>query len=262
MPACQAPRWRSGTAPPSTDHAAPVTFEARSEHSTTTMPATSSRCRTAPWGSCPACASSASSRVIPFAAATWSARPPSSSHRRRLHRPGRHGVHQHAAGRVGVGEHARQRELCRLGHRVGGVGERRPLAGRRAHVHDPPSPALGHPRRGRPHQPHRRHHVQLPLRLPVGVLQLVQRLGLAGAGVVHQHVDGAEAPLALVHDPLGGAGLGHVGPEALAARHAAARARPPPRSTSRWRRRCRGSRRSPRTPCRSIRGPCGHHARP
>ena len=84
-------------------------------------------------------------------------------------------------------------------------------------VDHPAAPALGHLRTGHLHQVHRRHHVQVPLGLPVGVLELVERLDLRRACVVDQNVDAAEAGLALGHDPLGGAGLGHVGPESLAA---------------------------------------------
>ena len=44
--------------------------------------------------------------------------------------------------RPAVGEHARERQLRRLRHRVGGVRQRRALAGRRADVDDPPAAAL------------------------------------------------------------------------------------------------------------------------
>src|SRR5829696_9984700 len=71
----------SGTVPPSTDQDAPDTSLARSEHRKTTTFAISSSVPNRPRGILPLWASSASSRVIPRASATWSANPPEPTHR-------------------------------------------------------------------------------------------------------------------------------------------------------------------------------------
>src|SRR6478609_7482429 len=49
----------------------------------------------------------------------------------------------------------------------------------------PPAPRR-HRRDERAHQPHRGHHVQVPLQLPVVVAQLVEPLGVSRAGVVDE----------------------------------------------------------------------------
>ena len=163
--------------------------------------------------------SSTSSRVWPRRAAIWSAKPAGRGPLLVLHRPGRHGVDQHALARPQVGEQPAERELGRLGHRVGGVEVARGApSGRRGHVHDPAAARRGHRRRERAHQAHRRHHVQVPLVLPVLVAQLFERPGPARAGVVHQRPGrlgtGGE-------DALGRVGPGHVELEVAAgARHA------------------------------------------
>jgi hypothetical protein len=59
------------------------------------------------------------------------------------------------------------------------------------------------------HEPHRRHHVELERGVPVGVVELVERLDLRRAGVVDEDVDGAARALG---DPLRGVGRGHVDP--------------------------------------------------
>ena len=46
---------------------------------------------------------------------------------------------------------------------------------------------------GGAHQPHRRHHVELPLGLPLVVGELLERAHRARAGVVDEHVDAPEA---------------------------------------------------------------------
>ena len=156
--------------PPSTDHAAPVTFDARSEHRKTTTAAISSGSAKRPIGTRDAWSSIAGLRASRGPS-------PRRSDRRARRRPptaasgraGRDRVHEHALLRVGVGEHAAQRALRRLRHRVGGVGERRALAGRRGDVDDPAPAALGHAGGERAHQPHRRHDVQLPEPVPVVV---------------------------------------------------------------------------------------------
>jgi hypothetical protein len=66
--------------PPSTDHAAPVTVEARSEQRKTITLAISSSVAKRPSGTLPCWTSSASSREIPRASAVWSAIPPGASH--------------------------------------------------------------------------------------------------------------------------------------------------------------------------------------
>ncbi len=118
------------------------------------------------------------------------------------HRPGGHGVHQHGVARELVREHPAEREQRGLRDRVGGVRERGALAGRGAHVHDPPSAGRGHRRGERTHEPQRRHHVELPLLLPLLVRLLVERPDAAGARVVHQRprrlAAALEQPLACV----------------------------------------------------------------
>jgi hypothetical protein len=169
----------TGTAPPSTDHAAPTTLDAGSEHRNTI---TADRTR-------------------------------------------RHRVHQHLALGVQVGEGPRQRQLGGLGHRVRHVRAGRPLARRGAHVDDPPPAALRHRGRGRAHQPHRRHHVQLPLGLPLLIGELLEGANRARARVVDQRVDSAEPLQTTLHEALAGVRGGHVERERRAAA-AGALARP------------------------------------
>ena len=205
------------TVPPSADHAAPVTVLARSLHRKTITSAISSGSARRPSGTLAAWASSASSRVTPRASAAWSASPPAVRPQLGGDRAGRDGVDEHAVGGEAVGEDARQRQLGGLGHRVGGVRQRRALARRRGHVDDPPAAARGHPRRGRAHEAHRRHHVQLPLRAPVLVGELVERPREARAGVVDEHVDAAHLLGAGGDDALVDLGVGDVGGEVLGA---------------------------------------------
>ena len=146
-----------------------------------------------PSGTFACAAASACSRVTPRAAAAWSASPPSASHSGEVAGPGRDGVDEHAVADVAIGVVARQRQLRGLRHRVGDVRQRRALARRRADVDDPPAARGGHPRRGRAHEPHRAHDVELPLALPVVVGELLERAHEARAGVVDEHVDGPEA---------------------------------------------------------------------
>ena len=163
------------TVPPSTDQLAPVTSAARSEQRKTTTPAISSGVPKRPSVVLPAWTSIDSSREsrAPVRSGPRARPRPSTA---RGDGPGRDRVDEHALGAVAVGEHARERGLGGLGHRVGGVGERRALAGRRGDVDHPAPAALGHRRRERAHQPHRGHHVQLPLQLPVLLAQLAERL--------------------------------------------------------------------------------------
>src|SRR4051794_4514999 len=58
--------------------------------------------------------------------------------------------------------------------------------------------------------------MELPLVLPVLVGQPVERLGLARAGVVHQHVHRPKTPPALGHDEPRSIRLCHVGAETIA----------------------------------------------
>ena len=100
-----------------------------------------------PIGSLAWVASSTSSRVWPVRA-----RPPGRRGRPRRSRarwpPARARPRSPArpSARERVREHAPERELRGLRDRVGGVRERRALARRGAHVHDPPSAGLGHRR--------------------------------------------------------------------------------------------------------------------
>ena len=128
-----APRARAqtmiATAPPSTDQAAPVTLLARSraeEHDHGGDLASARRSgRAGSWTPAPA---SASSREMPRAAPAGRRARPSPIQSGEPTGAGRDGVDEHAVVRAGVGEHARERQLRRLRHRVGGVRQRRPLA--------------------------------------------------------------------------------------------------------------------------------------
>ena len=121
---------------------------------------------------------------------------------------------------------------------------RRALARGRGDVHDSAPAALGHGRDGGAHQPHRRHHVQLPSRLPVLVGHVGELSPLRLAGVVDHHVELAEALGRLGDDPLGRVGVGDV--ERERRRLAAFGARPRrPRSPAPPRRGRRAGRRRP-----------------
>ena len=112
------------------------------------------------------------------------------------------------ASRERVREHPAERQLRGLRDRVGGVeSARRAPARRRAHVHHAPAARVRHGGGQRAHQPHRRHHVQLPLLLPVGVGQVLERAGLARAGVVHERPGRLRAGL---EHALAGIGGRHV----------------------------------------------------
>ena len=65
----QSAQMITGTTPPSTDHAAPVTYEAASEHRNAITAAISCSVPRRPTGTPPAVASSASSLLIPCASA-------------------------------------------------------------------------------------------------------------------------------------------------------------------------------------------------
>ena len=133
------------TVPPSTDQWAPVTSAARSEQRKTTTLAISSAVPKRP---SVVFALLDLDRLLAREAARVGGlvgEPASSIHSEEGDRAGRDGVDEHALGPVGVGEHARERGLRGLGHRVGGVGERGALAGRRGHVDDPAPAVLGHP---------------------------------------------------------------------------------------------------------------------
>src|SRR2546421_6410351 len=70
----------TGTVPPSTDHAAPATLDAASEHRNAITAAISSAPPNRPSGVRPAVDFSTSSRGIPRASAAWSASPPGAIH--------------------------------------------------------------------------------------------------------------------------------------------------------------------------------------
>ena len=111
-------------------------------------------------------------------------------------------------------------------------------------------------------------HVELPLPVPVLVGQLVERLDERGAGVVDEHVDPAEPLDAGGDDPLAGVGLRDVGGEDLGVARrrlgepvAVAPDEQQPRALGgeQLGRRAADapcSRRSRRSACRSVRGPC------
>ena len=245
-----------GTEPPSTDHAAPGHVrrplgaqEADDGGDLLGLPRAAERdsARTR---------SSASSRVIPCAPAAWSAmpallEPQAAADRARASTA----LTSTPRARVGVGERARERELGRLGHGVGGVGRRGALARGGGDVDDPrPSPAR--PCRGASALMRRigAEHVQLPLLEPVRVGQLVQRRDRARAGVVDEDVGrgrgrGQRAPGRSIGD-VGGHGLGRRRrsrprrpPAARRAPDEDAGPRPPPPALWPSRGRCRRSRR-------------------
>ena len=182
----------------------------------------------------------------------------------RFGRAGADRVDEHAAGRVAVGEEARERELRRLRHRVLRHRRRWALAGRRADVDDPAPATLGHRRGDGTHRPQRRHHVDLVLRPPVLVGDIVEVAPAGVAGVVDEHVEGAEALRRGGQDPLTGVVGGDVEGEdrGLAARLPTRRRRPLPgppagaprrgRRGARWRPRHRAGSRS-RGRCRGWR---------
>ena len=131
-----------GTVPPSADQAAPVTLLARALHRKTTTSAISRGSARRPSGIFPACAASASSRRAAPRRGDLLGQAVGAGPQLRGDGAGRDRVDEHVVRRVGVGEDARERQLRGLGHRVGGVGQRRALAGARADVDDPPAAAL------------------------------------------------------------------------------------------------------------------------
>ena len=196
----------------------------------------------------------------------WSSRPPGSIQSSDLTGPGADRVDEHAGARVAVGEEARERELGGLGDRVlAASAGRRALAGGRGDVDDAAPAALGHRRERLAHQPHRRHHVELPGGVPVVVGHVVEVAPRRRAGVVDDHVDLAEALLGRGDDAapasgsvtssgqVGGATVGdRSGPAAFGGRLGDLRlgpgdeqhlSRPPRRASAPSRGRSRGRRR-------------------
>ena len=199
------------TVPPSTPHATPLTYDAASEQRKTITAPISARLGKA--ANRPRSARGFKGfvarrgagdllRLIEQAAGLH---PHLGRRRSRADR-----VHQDAAPGVGFGVELRKRELGRLGDGVLGHVARRALAGRRGDVDDPAPAALGHGRDGGAHQAHRRHHVQVPRRLPVLVGNVGELSPLRLARVVDDHVELAEALGRLGDDPLGRAGVGDV----------------------------------------------------
>ena len=136
----------------------------------------------------PAFSIASSALARPESAADWSASPPSPIHSSDFVGPGQIGVDEHAVGRAAVRPQPRQRELRRLRDGVLRHVRRRPLAGGAGDVHDAAPAALAHAGHERAHRAQRRHHVQLPRRLPVLVGHVVEVAPARGAGVVDQHV--------------------------------------------------------------------------
>ena len=219
-----------GTVPPSTLHAAPVTYAARSEQRKVITEATSSGSARRPSGRpagdggehLVARLAGARSLLVGKAAGV--------EPRAGRGRAGRDGVAADAVPRVGVGDEPREREHGRLPDRVLGHGGRRPLARGGGHVHDRASAPLLHQRRGGPDGAHVAHHVQVPHRVPVLVRELVEADLARDAHVVDEHVDAAEGVRGVLDDVLG--------------------LRPAPRGRRRW----RGRRRPPRGRAAFARG--------
>ena len=170
-----------GTLPPSTDHAAPVTFDARSEQRNTIAAAISSSVPKRPErrlgrrGLEHLLAGAARARrdlVGQAALAGPRARSPPGPARPRS---------RARRGRVASANSAAEREQGGLRDRVGGVASsegRLPDDEHTFTIRPPPASAIA--RRERAHQAQRGHHVELPLLLPVGVGR-ARRAGAAGS---------------------------------------------------------------------------------
>ncbi len=193
-----------GTVPPSTDQAAPVTYEARGDRRNTITSAISPGSARRPSGLPAATFARTSSR-----SPCCSASPPAPSQMRGRGRPGRHGVATDPVAGVHVCDKPRVREQRRLQHRVVGHAERRALRCCRRHVDD---------RRPRPHVrqrsargAHGGHQVELERLLPVVVGELAELADVRSAGVVDEAVDAAEALDRGGDEPVCGTALRQVG---------------------------------------------------
>ena len=91
---------------------------------------------------------------------------------RREGRAGRHRIAEDPVLCVEVRNKAGEREDGGLANRVVGHAGRRPLAGCRAHVHDPPAPPFAHSRHNGADRADVAHDIQLPGRLPVFLRQV------------------------------------------------------------------------------------------
>ena len=172
-------------------------------------------------------------RECPVRSAIWSARPPSPVHSSRRDRPRRDRVHEHALARPACRRtRAAERQLAPPSSpsRPRSCSDGR-LPDDEADVHDPAAAALGHRRRERAHQPHRRHHVQLPLRLPVLVGELVERARRCSCRRCSRapRARGRSQALRAARSPASGAVTSRSTSRAVA-RHAEHVARPPARA--------------------------------
>ena len=150
-----------GTVPPSALHAAPVTYDARSEQRKTITAAISSgRARR------PERPSGADLREHVVAFALLVGEPTVAQPGVRGSRPGRDRVAADAVLRVQVGDEPREREHGSLGHGVVRHARRRSLPGGRRDVHDRTT-ALAEVRKRRTNRAHVAHDVELPVRVPL-----------------------------------------------------------------------------------------------
>ena len=232
-----------GTLPPSTDHAAPVTFDARSEQRNTITAAISSgrpSGRAEAWHGSRRAPPRGSE---PVRAATWSAQSPLPGPQLGRHRPRGHRVHQHAVGPRTSSANTRLSEsIGRLGDRVGGVRAARAACPRtssrsRSALPRPrPSPARARasgasaPSRAGPTAP----------ATPRRVSSSSGRT-LARARVVHERPGRARHSAASSRSPASGAVTSSSRSAPL--RATASTRRPPARACAPWLRRCPGWRR-------------------
>ena len=161
-----------GTVPPSALHAAPVTYEARSEHRNAITAAISSGSASLPSGRPAPTASSTSSRRLAGALALLVGEAARAQPRIRGGGARRHGVAADPVLRVEVGDQPRQRQHRRLGHRVVGHRRRGSLRRRGGDVDDHPFPPLPHRGDDGPNRPDEAHHVQLPELFPLPIRDL------------------------------------------------------------------------------------------
>ena len=165
--------------------------------------------------------SSTWSRSLPDTAARLVGQPAGRQPGRRARRAGSDGVAADAVAGVDVGHQPRQRQERGLRHRVLGHAGAGTLSRGRRDVDDGGVLGATQVRQRRPYAAHVAHHVGVPCRLPLGVVDLLERADLGDADVVDQPVQAAQR-----RDRLGDRG-------AAPARASPGRRRPRPRRSDR-----------------------------